>query len=45
MCISQQYYFVISIDTARKLNIYIFSPLVLILIRYIDASVKRIAFT
>ena len=43
MCGSEQHNFVICADIARESYICIIFPLVYILIRYIDAFVKRIA--
>ena len=44
MCSFKQYNIVVRVNIARELNAQVFSPMVLILIRHTDASIKRITF-
>jgi hypothetical protein len=45
MRLSQRGNIYVGADRTEVLNAYFFSPLVFVLIRYIDAFVKRIAFS
>ena len=45
MCCSQQYYFIKCINIARELDVYFVFALVDIPVRFVNAFIKRVAFS